>query len=194
MPKRLVLCITGASGAIYAKHFLETALDLDLKVDCIVSNNAKGVISYELGIPFEDFKNKFTSLGVHFHDAKNFFSPLASGSYLKRWVGAVVVLPCSVGTLGAVAGGVINNLIHRVCDAAIKEDVKLIMAIREMPLNAIHLENMLKLQRLGVKAFPISPAFYSKPKTLDELVNFTVGKIFDLLGIEHNLYKRWKGI
>ena len=191
MARRVVLCITGASGSIYAHRFLEHSINLNLQVECVVSENAKKVISYELEKPFSEFKEYFSQRGVKFHDFKNLFSPLASGSYLKRFVDAVVVLPCSVGTLGAVAGGISNNLIGRVCDVAIKEGVPLIMAVREMPLSAIHLENMLKLQRLGVKAFPISPGFYGRPKTLEELIDFAVGKIFDQLGVDHSIYKRW---
>ena len=190
-PNRFVLCITAASGSIYAKTFLDRALESNLSLDCIVSENAKGVLEYELETPFENFVEFYTSKGVKFHSPKDFFSPLASGSYLSLCDG-VVVLPCSVGTLGAVANGITNNLIHRVCDVAIKEGVPLIMAVREMPLSAVHLENMLKLQKLGVKAFPISPAFYNKPKSIEDIANFVVGKIFDLLGLHLNIYNRWR--
>ena len=189
-PKKFVLCITAASGSLYAKTFLDTALELNLSLDCIVSENAKEVLEYELETPYEKFKKFYSSKGVKFHSPKNFFSPLASGSFLTLYDG-VVVLPCSVGTLGAVANGITNNLIHRVCDVAIKEGVPLVMAIREMPLSAIHLENMLKLQKLGAKAFPLSPPFYGKPKTIEELLKFTVGKIFDLLEVKENIYRRW---
>jgi len=189
----LVLCITGASGAPYAKKFLDSALELGLKVHCVVSKNAKTVLEEELSLDYDRFRRIYGERGVVFHDEFNFRSPLASGSFLKKNIDAVVVLPCSVGTLGAVAGGVVLNLIHRVCDVAIKERVPLVMAVREMPLSAIHLENMLKLQRLGVLAFPISPAFYHKPKGLDDLLSFAVGKIFDLIGVEANLFNRWGG-
>lgn len=189
--KGLVLCITGASGSIYAKRFLDWCIEYSIPVRCVVSENGKRVISYELETPFEDFKNFYTKRGIKFEEPHNLFSPLASGSFLRKNVDAVVVLPCSVSTLGAVANGCGRNLIHRICDVAIKEGVPLLMAVREMPLSAVHLENMLKLQRVGVKAFSISPAFYGKPKTLEELVDFALGKIFDLLGIENEIYKRW---
>jgi len=188
--KKFVLCITGASGSLYAKTFLDKALGLNLEVECIVSENARKVIEYELEIPYGEFINFYSSKGVKFHDPKDFFSPLASGSRLTLYDG-VVILPCSVGTLGAIANGIGNNLIHRVADVAIKEGVPLLLAVREMPLSAIHLENMLKLQRIGVKAFPISPPFYGKPKTLEELLVSTVGKIFDLLGVKGKIYRRW---
>jgi len=189
---KLVLCITGASGSIYAKRFLDWVIKLNIPTEVVVSENAKRVISYELGVPYEEFEKKYTERGVNFHNSQNLFSPLASGSRLVEY-GGVVVLPCSVSTLGAVAGGCGRNLIHRICDVAIKENVPLVMAVREMPLNAIHLENMLKLQKLGVKAFVISPGFYNKPRTLEDIADFVVGKIFDLLRMEHDIYKRWKG-
>ncbi len=188
--KKFVLCITGASGSLYAKTFLDKALELKLQLECIVSENARRVIEYELETPYREFESFYSSRGVKFHDPRDFFSPLASGSCLTLYDG-VVILPCSVGTLGAIANGISNNLIHRVGDVAVKEGVPLIVAVREMPLSAIHLENMLKLQRLGVKAFPISPPFYGKPKTLEELLEATVGKIFDLLGFKGKTYQRW---
>jgi len=189
----LVLCITGASGSLYAQTFLEVATSLNIPIDCIVSQRGQKVLEYELEIPFEEFKKNFEEKGVKFHPPDNFFSPLASGSVLSRY-GGVVVLPCSVGTLGAVANGVTSNLVHRVCDVAIKEGVPLVMAVREMPQSALHLENMLKLQRLGVRAFVLSPAFYNKPRDIKDLALFAVGKIFDLLGIKAEIYKRWKGV
>ncbi len=191
MHKGVVLCITGASGAIYAERFLFHALKNGLKVFCIVSENARTVLEEELGLDYKAFKSKFAN--VKFFEPNDFRSPLASGSFLKKEVHSVVVLPCSVSTLGKVANGCGSNLIHRVCDVAVKEGVPLVMVVREMPLSAIHLENMLKLQRLGVKAFPLSPAFYHKPKGLEELVDFAVGKIFDLLGFEFEIYNRWRG-
>jgi len=188
--KRFVLCITAASGSLYAKTFLDRALEKNLHLDCIVSENAKGVLEYELEITYKEFKNFYTAKGVKFHEPGDFFSPLASGSHLSGY-GGVVILPCSVGTLGAVANGITNNLIHRVCDVALKEGVPLILAVREMPLSSVHLENMLKLQRSGAKAFPISPAFYGKPKTVEDIADFVVGKIFDLLGLNFDIYRRW---
>ncbi len=188
---KLVLCITAASGSIYAQRFLERALELNLSLDCIVSENARRVIEYELEIPFEEFQKHYTQRGVNFHPPEDFFSPLASGSRLSLYR-AVVVLPCSVSTLGAVAGGITDNLIHRVCDVALKERVDLIMAVREMPLSPIHLENMLKLNRAGAKVFPISPGFYNKPQKVEDIADFVVGKIFDLLRLEHHTYTRWR--
>jgi 4-hydroxy-3-polyprenylbenzoate decarboxylase len=191
--KKILLCITGASGVIYGKVFIEEALKLGVKVDCIVSDNAKKVLEYELEISYENFERNYKSYGVNFFSPSDFSVKVASGSYLRKFYQGVIVLPCSVGTLGAVANGIVLNLIHRVCDVALKERIPLILAVREMPLNSIHLRNMLRLSNMGAIVFPISPAFYHKPKTLADLIKFVVGKIFDLLEIEHNLYKRWQG-
>ena len=190
--KTLVLCVTGASGAIYAKSFLDIAVNLGLTLDCIFSENGKRVFQYELGLPYRVVKDYYSEKGFRFHEPDNLFSPLASGSILSKFAG-VVVLPCSIGTLGAVANGVVNNLIHRVCDVALKERVPLVMAVREMPLNQTHLENMLKLQQMGASAFVISPGFYNRPKSIEEIAAFTVGKILDLLRVEHSIYRRWGG-
>lgn len=191
--KRFVLCVTGASGMAYAKTFIESSRKLNIELDCIFSENAKKVFAYELGLSFESFKTEMERTGIRFHEPNDLFSPLASGSVLTNYDG-VIVLPCSTGTLGAIANGVILNLIHRVCDVALKENVPLVVAVREMPLNQIHLENMLKLQRMGAKAFVLSPAFYGKPKTLEDLLLFTVGKILDLLGVKNSIYKRWREV
>ena len=192
MPQNsLVLCITGASGAIYAKTFLDVVSSLNIELDCIFSNLGKKVFYHELGLTYFEIKKIYSKKGIKFHEVDNLFSPLASGSVLTKYSG-VVVLPCSVSTLGAVANGLTINLIHRVCDVALKEKIPLVMAVREMPLNSIHLENMLKLQKSGALTFVISPAFYNKPKTIDDLAKFVVGKILDLLKFEHGIYKRWR--
>ncbi len=127
---------------------------------------------------------------IHFHSFKDFTAPIASGSYPAE---GMVVVPCSMGTLGAIASGLSQNLIHRAADCTIKEGRKLVLVPRETPLSAIHLENMLKLARLGVRIVPAMPAFYSGQKEVHELVDFVVGKIMDQLGIPHALYPRWVG-
>ena len=105
----------------------------------------------------------------------------------------MVIMPCSMGTLGAIASGVSQNLVHRAADCTLKEGRKLVLVPRETPLNAIHLENMLKLSRLGVSMVPAMPAFYSGAQSLGEMVDFMVGKVLDQLGIAHALYPRWIG-
>lgn len=127
---------------------------------------------------------------IHWNDFHDFTAAIASGSYPTE---GMVVIPCSMGTLGAIAGGLSQNLIHRAADCTIKEGRKLILVPREMPLSAIHLENMLKLARLGVKIVPPMPAFYSGQQKISDLVDFVVGKVLDQMGVAHAIYPRWVG-
>jgi 4-hydroxy-3-polyprenylbenzoate decarboxylase len=127
---------------------------------------------------------------IHLHNFHDFTAPIASGSYPTE---GMVVIPCSMGTLGAIASGLSQNLIHRAADCTIKEGRKLILVPRETPLSAIHLENMLKLARLGVRIVPAMPAFYSGQQSVQELIDFMVGKTLDQMGIPHALYPRWVG-
>jgi 4-hydroxy-3-polyprenylbenzoate decarboxylase len=187
--KKFVVCITGASGVIYGYRVLEE-LSRKSHVEAVVSSSGETVLKEELGIGMGELTEKFPK--VRFHSEKDFTSPLASGSFLSSF-GGVLVVPCSTSTLGAVASGVNFTLIHRVCEVALKERVKLIMLVREMPYSRVHLENMIKLTEAGAIIMPASPAFYHRPKTLEDAVNFVIGKIFDSLGVEHDLYNRWKG-
>ncbi|AEF19850.1 MAG: UbiX family flavin prenyltransferase [Hydrogenobaculum sp.] len=185
MKESIALLITGASGSIYAVRTFEVLKErYDLHV--VMSKTAKYVMGYETGVGEEFFKKE-----AHVYDYTDFAAPISSGSFLCKFKG-VLVVPCSMGTLGAVASGVAQNLIHRVCDTALKERVPLVMLVREMPYNSIHLENMLKLTNAGAIIMSASPGFYHKPKTLEESIDFVVGKVLDTLRIDHNIYKRWK--
>ena len=186
--KRFVLCITGASGVIYGVRTLEV-LHPEFDLDVVISSTAKVVLKEELGLVQEDLEKRFPR--ARFWNEKDFTAPIASGSTLKLYE-AVFVIPCSTGTLGCVAGGVNINLIHRVCEVALKERVKLVMVVREAPYSLIHLENMVKLTKAGAVIVPASPAFYHGPKTVDDLINFVVGKVLDQVGVDHRLFKRWK--
>ncbi|AEF96767.1 UbiX family flavin prenyltransferase [Methanotorris igneus] len=181
---KVVVCVTGASGAIYAKRLLEVLKEKNVETFLIISNSAKKIIEHELKIKCNDF----IKLADKYYENDDFFSPLASGS---NKFDAAIVIPCSMKTLSSIANGYSSNLIVRVCDIALKEKRKLILMPREMPFNAIHLENMLKLAKLGVVIMPPIPAFYNEPKTIDDLVNFVVGRVLDILGIENDLFKRW---
>ena len=181
---KIIVCITGASGVIYAKRLLEVLRD-KAEVSLVISNSAKRIIKEELNIDWKDLKK----LASNYNNNDDIFSPIASGS---NKFDAVIVVPCSMKTLSAIANGYSSNLIVRVCDIALKERRRLIIMPREMPLNSIHLENMLKLSNLGAIIMPPIPAFYHKPKTVDDIVDFVVGRVLDLLGIENNLYKRWR--
>ncbi len=189
--KPYVVAITGASGAIYGVRLVEVLAGQKIPVELVISDTAKIVMKEELGI--ENITQSNLGgwiLGIPIHDFHDFTAPIASGSYPTE---GMVIVPCSMGTLGAIASGLSQNLIHRAADCTIKEGRKLILVPRETPLSAIHLENMLKLARLGVKIVPPMPAFYSGQKNIQDLVDFVVGKILDQMGIAHALYPRWLG-
>lgn len=174
---KILLAITGASGAAYGLRLLEVLRQKGMQTECIVSDAAKKIIKHEgLKIP-------------KCYGEKDIEAPFSSGSFN---LDAMVVVPCSMKTLSAIASGFSHNLITRSADVAIKEKRKLILVPRETPLSAIHLENMLKLAKLGVVILPAMPGFYHMPKKIEDLVDFMVGKILDSLGIENELYKRWE--
>ena len=187
--KRFVLCITGASGSIYGYRLLEE-LSGRGQVEAVVSSTGATVLKEEMGKTLKEFKEEFPE--VNFYGEGELTAPIASGSFLTNYE-AVLVAPCSMSTLASVANGVNINLIHRVCEVALKERVRLVLLVREMPYSRIHLENMLKATDAGAIVVPASPGFYHRPKSLEDLVNFVVGKVLDLVGVEHNLYQRWKG-
>ncbi len=186
---RLVLCITGASGSIYGYRAIQVLSGL-ADLDVVVSSTGWLVIKEELDKSPEEFKAEFPK--VRFFKDREIDAPIASGSVLSRYRG-VLVMPCSMSTLGSIASGVNNNLVHRVCEVALKERVKLVAVIREMPYSRIHIENMLRVTDAGGIVMPASPGFYHKPKTIMDMVDFVVGKALDCLGIDHSLYNRWKG-
>ncbi|MFH0818257.1 MAG: UbiX family flavin prenyltransferase [Candidatus Micrarchaeota archaeon] len=182
---RLVLAITGASGISYGLSLARSLKGNELHI--IVTKSAKSIIDEELGNP-KKILLELSKLGT-LHDENSFHSPLASGSFL---LDAMVICPCSMKTLSAIANGYSSNLVTRAADVALKEHRKLILVPRETPLSPIHLENMLKLSKFGAVILPASPAFYGKPKSLDELIDFIVGRVLDQLGIKNSKYKRWK--
>lgn len=195
MKKRsFVVGITGASGSIYGVKLVKTLLQLGIDVHLVITNAGWRVIKEELGW---DTTNRETVLNVQFGDylGKYIYYPIAdigasiaSGSYL---VEGMIVMPCSMGTLSAIAHGTSDNLLTRAADVMLKEGRPLLLVPRETPLHAIHLENMLKLSKLGVRIIPAMPAFYFGPKDIDDLVSFLVGKVLDSLRIEHHLFTRW---
>jgi len=184
-----VLCITGASGSIYGYRALGE-LAKSYKVDVIVSEAGRLVMEEELGKGPEDLKKEFPQ--AVFHDERDLTAPVSSGSVLSGYR-AVLVMPCSMSTLASVATGVNSNLIHRVCEVALKERIRTVLLVREMPYSRVHIENMLKATEAGALVVPASPAFYHRPRSLEDMVNFVVGRVFDLIGVPHTLYNRWKG-
>lgn len=202
-----VVAVTGASGAIYGRRMVEVLLSLNQQVILLVSEAAELVIAHELdfkpsGEKEVSFRNWFglspDDRRLKYVDYQDLSAVLSSGSFKTA---GMIIIPCSMSTLGAIANGITLNAIHRAADVTLKEGRPLIIAPRETPLNEIHLRNMLKLRRAGTHIVPLMPAFYHKPQTIDDLVNFMAGKVLDLLAIKHDpstplrtsLYKRWKG-
>jgi 4-hydroxy-3-polyprenylbenzoate decarboxylase len=183
---KLVIAITGASGVIYGKRLLEVLQNKKIETHLIISKAAEKIIEHEL----ETTKKEIEKLASYVYSVDDLTASIASGSFKTD---AMIIIPCSMKTLAGIAHGYSENLILRVADVMLKEKRKLILVPRETPLNPIHIDNMLKLARQeGVTIAPAMPAFYHKPTTISAVVDFVVGKILDLLDIEHTLYKRWK--
>jgi 4-hydroxy-3-polyprenylbenzoate decarboxylase len=190
--KRFVLAITGASSVVFGVRLLGELLKTS-EVHCIISDHALPIIRDEVGLdwspdPQQAIRTHFTTDRVFCYRESNMYAPVASGSFMTD---GMFVVPCSMKTLSAIANGYASNLIDRAADVTIKEARFLLLAPREMPLSAIHLENMLKLSRIGVRIAPPIPAFYHVPKDLDGVIDFIVGKWLDSVGIPHGLYARW---
>lgn len=184
---KIVVGVTGASGVIYAYRLLEELKKRGDEVILVVSNAAKKVIEAEMSFGVE----KFYELASKVFENDDLAAPIASGSYP---VDAVIVIPCSMATLAAVAMGQADTLIRRAADCALAENRPLILVPRETPLNLVHIENMMRAKKAGATILPAMPAFYHSPKTIMDLVDFIVGKILDILMVPHQLYKRWEGV
>ncbi|RLE47471.1 MAG: aromatic acid decarboxylase [Candidatus Methanomethylicota archaeon] len=183
----LIVAITGASGVIYGIRLLEELKKRDIKTHLIMTENAKINIEVETSYDVGDVKK----MAYRYYEEKDMTAPIASGSYR---VNGMVVMPCSMKTLSAIANGFEVNLVCRAAGVALKERRPLLLVIRETPLNLVHIENMLKVARAGAIIMPASPPFYVKPRTVDDLVKAMVGRVMDMLGISHELYDRWKGL
>jgi 4-hydroxy-3-polyprenylbenzoate decarboxylase len=181
---RYVVALTGASGMIYARELLAYfASRPDLELHAVISEAGAQVLSLELGET-----PAALAPGAIWHRVDDFTAPLASGSFRAR---AMVVVPCSMATLGAVAQGAGRNLIHRAADVFLKERRPVILVVRETPLSLIHLQNLTRAARAGATVFPACPGFYHRPGSLTELARQFAGRILDHLGLEHNLGPRW---
>ncbi|RMD46272.1 MAG: UbiX family flavin prenyltransferase [Aquificota bacterium] len=187
--KKFIVCITGASGFIYGKRLVEE-LSKKNRVYLVVSKNGYVVMEREMGIKKEDFISELPENVKLFEDS-DISASIASGSRVVETEG-VIIAPCSLGTLGAIANGISSNLVHRVAHVALKERKKLFILLREMPLSYIHIDNMKKISLAGGIVSVASPGFYHRPKTVEDMVNFVVGKILDNFGIKHSLYRKWR--
>ncbi len=182
--KKIIVAITGGSCTLYAVALLKTLQCLNIETHVIVSRMGFYNLAHECAVELLEIK----ALASHYYENDDLAAAIASGSFKTD---GMVVIPCSMNSLGAIANGMSQNLIHRAADVVMKEGRKLVIVPREMPLSAIHLENMLKLARLGVVVMPASPGFYHQPETIDDLVMIMVGRILDQLGIDAPLFKRW---
>ena len=182
---RLVVGLSGASGIIYGVRLLEELRSKEVETHLVVSRAAEQILQQEMS---KDI-GLLDKLATHRYDVDNMFTPIASGSYLTD---GMVVIPCSMKTLAGIACGYSENLLLRSASVMLKENRKLVPVPRETPLTPVDLENMLKLSRIGVTILPAMPAFYDRPRSIDDLVAYVVGKTLDVFGIEHDLFDRWK--
>jgi 4-hydroxy-3-polyprenylbenzoate decarboxylase len=197
----LVLAITGASGAPYGLRLLDVLLRAGRKVHLSISPAGAEVLEHELGLRVNLVRFDLHDLlgaradqtapgRVAYHDHRDFHAGIASGSFLTA---GMVVCPCSMGTVAAIGHGLSQNLIHRAADVHLKERRKLILVPRETPLGLVQLRNLTLCAEAGAVILPAAPAFYTHPKSLEDAIDFIVGRICDQLGVEHQLLKRWGG-
>lgn len=185
--KRVVVGISGATGSIYGIKLLEALKDIkDVETHLVLSSWAVKNIELETSYAVEEV----SEMADWVHDFHNLGAPVASGSFLAH---GMVIAPCSMKTLSSVAHGYADNLISRAADVMLKERRRLVMMVRETPLNSIQLENMLKLSHAGAIIAPPVPAFYNLPHSLDDIVRHQVGRVLDMLEIENSITKRWSG-
>ena len=196
--KRITLALTGASGAAYGVRLLACLLAADYRVYLLLSDAARVVIPTERGEEWPAdadacarwLEQRFEAAegAIQLSSRLDWFSPVASGSAAPK---QMVIAPCSMGTISAIAHGASDNLIERAADVVLKERGQLILMPRETPYSTIHLENMLKLSQLGAVIMPASPGFYHQPQQLTDLVDFMVARVLDHLGVESSLVRRW---
>lgn len=196
--KKIIVGISGASGAVLGQRLIKFLLEYGHEVDVVLSSGATAVFKEELGVDlgggFKDIRRKFLKIyknhpKLSIAPADDFAARISSGS---AKIDAMVVAPCSMSTVGAIANGITMNLIHRAASVSLKEKRTLILVPRESPLSPIHLQNLLRLSEIGVHIVPATTAFYHRPKSVEEMVDFTVGRVLDLLKVEHRLFKRWR--
>ena len=183
---KLIVALTGASGIIYGKRLLEVLKEKKIETHLIITDAAEKVAKHELSMARKDLE-KFAD---HVYSVDDLLAPIVSGSFKTD---GMVIIPCSMKTLAGIAHGYAGNIVLRAADVMLKEKRKLILVPRETPLGVIHLRNMLELAKYGASIVPAMPAYYHNPKSIEDLVDFVVGKVLDSLGIEHKLFKPWPG-
>ncbi len=186
MKKRIIVGISGASGVIYGIEILKELAKLDLETHLIISESGKKNIIIETAYSVRDVE----SMADNVYDDKNLEAPPASGSFLTN---GMIVAPCTIKTLSGIANSYSGNLLIRAADVTLKEKRKLVLMVRETPLHKGHLHLMTKAADMGAHILPPIPSFYHHPKTIEDIIHQTIGKVFDFLEIEHRLFKRWGG-
>lgn len=182
--KRIIIGITGASGVIYGIEILKELIKRDLETHLIISEPGKKNILLETGYSVRDVE----SMADQVFDNNDLGAPLASGSFLTS---GMIVAPCTIKTLSGIANSYSDNLMVRAADVTLKEKRKLVLLVRETPLHKGHLKLMCMAADMGAHILPPIPSFYHRPKTVDDIIHQTIGKVFDYLGIEHGLFERW---
>jgi len=183
--KRIILAITGASGAIYGLRTLQALRMHQVEIHCVISQMGKRVIEEETGQKLD----AVLSLADHFYQPDELGAPIASGSFQTD---GMLVVPCSIKTLSGIANSYTENLIQRAADVCLKEGRPLLLAVRETPLHSGHLRLMTLAAQAGAIIFPPIPAFYQQPQTIEEMVNHTVGRMLDRIGIQNHLFQPWR--
>lgn len=180
----IIVGISGASGVIYAIKLLEVLRDLNVRVHLIITKTGEKVIRLETDLT----KKEVLALSTNHYDVNDLTASISSGSFRNN---GMIIVPCSMKTLAGIAAGYSTNLLLRAADVTLKERRLLVLVIRETPLSAIHLENMFRIARAGAVVLPAMPGFYNKPKSIDDLVNYIVGKVLDVFNFKHELFRRW---
>jgi 4-hydroxy-3-polyprenylbenzoate decarboxylase len=183
-PQRLIVGISGASGVIYGVRVLEVLRSMDIETHLVMSKSAELTMSYEMDMKPKQVKE----LASVFHPIADVGASISSGSFSTM---GMLLLPCSIRSMSEIASGVTGSLMSRSADVVLKERRRLVLGVRETPLHAGHLRTMAQLSEMGAIIAPIVPAFYTKPKTLDDIINHTVGRLLDLFGIDTGAVKRW---
>jgi 4-hydroxy-3-polyprenylbenzoate decarboxylase len=184
---KLIVGLTGATGTIYGVRLLQVLEGTGVETHLVMSQWAMRTLSHETAYKVEEVQQ----MATRFYPGRDQGAALSSGSFLTD---GMIVAPCSMKTLAAIAHGMGDNLIHRAADVVLKERRKLVLMVRESPLSDIHLENMLKLSRMGVVILPPVPAFYNQPRTVDDIINHTVQRALDQFGIHIDVVSRWDGV
>ncbi|MDH4189038.1 MAG: UbiX family flavin prenyltransferase [Betaproteobacteria bacterium] len=184
--RRLILGITGATGAIFGVRLLEVLRDTPIETHLVLSKWGQQTIEHETKFTAKEVR----ALATVCYESANMGAAISSGSFLTD---GMVIAPCSMRSLGAIAQGAGDSLVHRAAEVVLKERRRLVLLTREMPLSEIHLENMLKLARMGVTIMPPMPAFYNHPQTVADIVDHVVARVLDQFSIETDLARRWDG-